>query len=94
MGYGHEDADLNSLITIGTAPSDPGRRIKSIDGEDLLIYTSKTEPGWSGGMIFAPRSSGGITPVLVAIHAGRVEKAGKGHVNFWLLLGVLPLRDA
>lgn len=46
-----------------------GRRIKSVDGEDLLVYTSKTEPGWSGGMIFAPRSSGGITPVLVAIHA-------------------------
>ena len=73
IGEGIENSDLSSLFTIGTAPEDPemrvalghGGKIETVEGFDLLTYHSRTEAGWSGGLVFAPPTSGGIVPNLV-----------------------------
>ena len=81
IGEGIENSDLSSLFTIGTAPEDPemrvavghGGKIETVEGSDLLIYHSRTEAGWSGGLVFAPPTSGGIVRNLVGLHAGRIS---------------------
>ena len=76
-----KEVRIEGLEVSSTAPEDTEMRvalghsgtIETVNGSDLLLYHSRTEGGWSGGLVFAPPISGGITPNLVGIHAGRIN---------------------